>query len=211
MALVRSHLWATLSSSFAAFYRCGGRGAARRSCSQCGPIAFATRRYDSYADRPISADILIGIMLILAFGLELRWFHRRAWDVSASGHARAHAGAFAMASTRLTRSAMLDVLHLDYINTARQRAQQSPSDLEARAENAAIPVVTIGNNSGRCSAARCGPRLSSRGLASVVWRFRDIIVTTRWCRRQCSSLRRFRPDQPNSGSCLHHPRPAHSL
>jgi peptide/nickel transport system permease protein len=88
----------------------------------------------------------IGIMLILAFGLELRWF-----PIGGRG-SLAHLvmpaitlGAFAMASiARLTRSAMLDVLRLDYINTARAKGLGNNSVIWKHAlKNAAIPVVTI--------------------------------------------------------------------
>jgi peptide/nickel transport system permease protein len=88
----------------------------------------------------------IGIMLILAFGLGLRWF-----PIGGRGslsHLVMPAitlGAFAMASiARLTRSAMLDVLCLDYINTARAKGLSNSRVIWKHAlKNAAIPVVTI--------------------------------------------------------------------
>jgi peptide/nickel transport system permease protein len=54
-------------------------------------------------------------------------------------------GAFAMASmARLTRSAMLDVLRLDYITTARSKGLSERRIIWWHAfKNAAIPVVTI--------------------------------------------------------------------
>ena len=62
-------------------------------------------------------------MLILVCGLGLRWF-----PIGGRGTLRhlvmpaLTLGAFAMASiARLTRSAMLDVLRLDYITTARAK------------------------------------------------------------------------------------------
>jgi len=88
----------------------------------------------------------IGIMLILAFGLELRWF-----PIGGRGtlsHMVMPAltlGAFAMASiARLTRSAMLDVLRLDYINTARAKGlSEKVTILKHVVRNALIPVVTL--------------------------------------------------------------------
>jgi len=88
----------------------------------------------------------IGIMLILSFGLGLHWF-----PIGGRGTLRhlvmpaLTLGAFAMASmARLTRSAMLDVIRLDYITTARSKGLSERRIIWWHAcKNAAIPVVTI--------------------------------------------------------------------
>jgi ABC-type dipeptide/oligopeptide/nickel transport system permease component len=147
MALVRSHLWATLELSFAAFFI---------AAVVAVPIGIlAAVKPNSLHDQAVMTLTLIGqsaptfwigIMLILAFGLELRWF-----PIGGRG-TLAHLvmpaltlGAFAMASiARLTRSAMLDVLRLDYINTARAKGLGNRRVIWKHAlKNAAIPVVTI--------------------------------------------------------------------
>jgi ABC-type dipeptide/oligopeptide/nickel transport system permease component len=147
MALVRSHLWATLELSFAAFC------VAAVVAVPLGVLAAVWPR--SLCDQAVMTLTLIGqsaptfwigIMLILGFGLELRWF-----PIGGRG-TFAHLvmpaltlGAFAMASiARLTRSAMLDVLRLDYINTARAKGLSNGRVIWKHAlKNAAIPVVTI--------------------------------------------------------------------
>jgi ABC-type dipeptide/oligopeptide/nickel transport system permease component len=147
MALVRSHLWATLELSFAAFCV---------AVVVAVPIGIlAAVKPHSLQDHAVMTLTLIGqsaptfwigIMLILAFGLELRWF-----PIGGRGtfsHLVMPAltlGAFAMASiARLTRSAMLEVLRLDYINTARAKGLSNRRVIWKHAlKNAAIPVVTI--------------------------------------------------------------------
>jgi peptide/nickel transport system permease protein len=88
----------------------------------------------------------IGIMLILTFGLGLRWL-----PIGGRGTI-AHLimpaitlGAFAMASiARLTRAAMLEVMQLDYITTAQAKGLSHTSIIWKHAlKNAAIPVITI--------------------------------------------------------------------
>ena len=147
MVLVRSHLWATLELSFTAFFV---------AAVVAVPIGIlAAMKPHSLQDHAVMTLTLIGqsaptfwigIMLILAFGLELRWF-----PIGGRGtlsHLVMPAltlGAFAMASiARLTRSAMLDVLRLDYINTARAKGLSNRRVIWKHAlKNAAIPVVTI--------------------------------------------------------------------
>jgi peptide/nickel transport system permease protein len=147
MALVRSHLWATLELSFAAFF------VATIVAVPIGVLAAV--KPNSLYDHAVMTLTLIGqsaptfwlgIMLILAFGLEFRWF-----PIGGRG-TLAHLvmpamtlGAFAMASiARLTRAAMLEVLRLDYINTARAKGLRNSSVIWKHAlKNAAIPVVTI--------------------------------------------------------------------
>ena len=147
MELVRSHLWATLELSFAAFF------VAAVVAVPIGVLA-AVKPNSLYDHAVMTLTLIgqsaptfwIGIMLILAFGLELRWF-----PIGGRGtlsHLVMPAltlGAFAMASiARLTRSAMLDVLRLDYINTARAKGLSNGGVIWRHAlKNAAIPVVTI--------------------------------------------------------------------
>jgi ABC-type dipeptide/oligopeptide/nickel transport system permease component len=147
MELVRSHLWATLELSFAAFF------VAAVVAVPIGVLA-AVKPNSLYDHAVMTLTLIgqsaptfwIGIMLILAFGLELRWF-----PIGGRGtlsHLVMPAltlGAFAMASiARLTRSAMLEVLCLDYINSARAKGLSDRSVLWKHAlKNAAIPVVTI--------------------------------------------------------------------
>jgi len=147
MALVRAHLWATAELSFAAFF------IAAVVAVPIGILA-AVKPHSLYDHAVMTLTLIgqsaptfwIGIMLILAFGLELRWF-----PIGGRG-TLAHLvmpaltlGAFAMASiARLTRSAMLEVLCLDYINTARAKGLGSSAVIWKHAlKNAAIPVVTI--------------------------------------------------------------------
>jgi peptide/nickel transport system permease protein len=147
MALVASHLWATIELSLAAF------GIAILVAVPAGILA-AVKPNSLYDHAVLTLTLLgqsaptfwIGIMLILAFGLGLRWFPiggRGSWS-----HLVLPAitlGAFAMASiARLTRSAMLEVIRLDYINTARAKGLRESRVVWKHAlKNAAIPVVTI--------------------------------------------------------------------
>jgi peptide/nickel transport system permease protein len=147
MTLVVSHLWATIELSLAAF------GLAVLVAVPIGILA-AVRPNSLYDHAVLTLALLgqsaptfwIGIMLILAFGLGLRWFPiggRGSWS-----HLVLPAitlGAFAMASiARLTRSAMLEVIRLDYINTARAKGLRESRVIWKHAlKNAAIPVVTI--------------------------------------------------------------------
>src|SRR5581483_7796763 len=100
----------------------------------------------------------IGIMLILVLGLQLGWFPisgrgQGSWlDPADWGDMLKHVilpaltlGAFAMASiARLTRSAVLEVMHQDYIRTARAKGLNEVSVLlRHNLKNAAIPVITI--------------------------------------------------------------------
>jgi ABC-type dipeptide/oligopeptide/nickel transport system permease component len=145
--LVGSHLWATLELSFTAFF------IAAMVAVPIGILAAlkANSQYD-YAVMTLTLigqsapTFWIGIMLILAFGLELRWF-----PIGGRG-TLAHLvlpaltlAAFVMASVaRLTRASMLDVLRLDYINTARAKGLSTSRVVWKHAlKNAAIPVVTI--------------------------------------------------------------------
>jgi len=100
----------------------------------------------------------IGIMLILVLGLQLGWFPvsgrgQGSWLDPADwadmvGHVVLPAltlGAFAMASiARLTRSAVMDVMHQEYIRTARAKGLNERTVLlRHNLKNAAIPIITI--------------------------------------------------------------------
>ena len=147
MALVRSHLWATLELSFAAFCVAAVVAVPLGVLAAVWPHSLCDQAVMTLTLIGQSAPTFwIGIMLILGFGLELRWF-----PIGGRG-TFAHLvmpaltlGAFAMASiARLTRSAMLDVLRLDYINTARAKGLSNGRVIWKHAlKNAAIPVVTI--------------------------------------------------------------------
>jgi ABC-type dipeptide/oligopeptide/nickel transport system permease component len=147
MTLVLGHLWATVELSLAAFF------IAAVVAVPIGILA-AVRSHSLYDQAVMTLALIgqsaptfwIGIMLILAFGLGVRWF-----PIGGRG-TLAHLvlpaitlGAFAMASiARLTRSAMLEVMSLDYITTARAKGLGEGWVIGKHAlKNAAIPVVTI--------------------------------------------------------------------
>jgi peptide/nickel transport system permease protein len=147
MALVRTHLWATLELALAAFL------IAVLVAVPIGVLA-AVRPNSLYDHAAMSLALLgqsaptfwIGIMLILVFGVWLRWFP--IGGRGTPGHLVMPAvtlGAFAMASiARLTRSAMLEVIRLDYITAARAKGLGEGRVIWWHAlKNAAIPVVTI--------------------------------------------------------------------
>jgi peptide/nickel transport system permease protein len=147
MQLVRDHLWATLELALAAF------GIATVVAVPIGILA-AVKSQRSYDHIVMSLALIgqsaptfwIGIMLILGFGLGLRWLpiggRGTMWHLVLPALTL---GAFAMASiARLTRSAMLDVIRLDYITTARAKGLREGRVIWRHAlKNAAIPVVTI--------------------------------------------------------------------
>src|SRR5215467_790591 len=145
--LVCDHLWATLELALAAF------GIAALVAVPIGILAAvrANRLYDHLVMSLVligqsAPTFWIGLMLMLGFGLGLHWF-----PIGGRGTLRhlvmpaLTLGAFAMASiARLTRSAMLDVLRLDYITTARAKGLSERRIIWWHAlKNAAIPVVTI--------------------------------------------------------------------
>jgi peptide/nickel transport system permease protein len=147
MALVRSHLWATLELAFAAFFVAAVVAVPIGVLAAVKPNSLYDHAVMTLALIGQSAPTFwIGIMLILGLGLGLRWF-----PIGGRG-TLAHLvmpavtlGAFAMASiARLTRSAMLEVLRLDYINTARAKGLSDACVIWKHGlKNAAIPVVTI--------------------------------------------------------------------
>ncbi len=94
----------------------------------------------------------LGIMLIYLFAVDLRWLPASGrsgplWTLEGWRHILMPAitlGALMMASTtRLTRAAMLEVLHEDYIRTARAKGLREQVIIYGHAfRNALIPVVT---------------------------------------------------------------------
>ena len=88
----------------------------------------------------------LGIMLILVFAVRLGWFPTSGLDSPRGLVLPAITlGAFAMASiTRLTRSAMLEVLGQDYVRTARAKGLGEARVVRGHAlRNTLVPVVTI--------------------------------------------------------------------
>ena len=87
-----------------------------------------------------------GILLILLFGVTLRWLPTSGVDGPLSLVLPSLAlGAVTMSSfARMTRSAVLDELGRDYVNAARARGLSRSSAVARHVlRNAAIPVVTI--------------------------------------------------------------------
>jgi ABC-type dipeptide/oligopeptide/nickel transport system permease component len=147
MRLVCAHLWATLELACAAFVIAVVVAVPLGILAAIKPNRLSDHVVMSLALLGQSAPTFwIGIMLILVCGLGLRWF-----PIGGRGTLRhlvlpaLTLGAFAMASiARLTRSAMLDVLCLDYITTARAKGLSEGRVVWWHAlKNAAIPVVTI--------------------------------------------------------------------
>ena len=147
MRLVQAHLWATFELACAAFVIAVVVAVPLGILAAIKPNRVSDHVVMSLALLGQSAPTFwIGIMLILVCGLGLRWF-----PIGGRGTLRhlvmpaLTLGAFAMASiARLTRSAMLDVLRLDYITTARAKGLSEGRVVWWHAlKNAAIPVVTI--------------------------------------------------------------------
>ena len=147
MQLVRAHLWATLELACAAFVIATVVAVPLGILAALRPNRLSDHVVMSLALLGQSAPTFwIGIMLMLIFGLGLRWFP--IGGRGTLGHLVLPAvtlGAFAMASiARLTRSALLDVIRLDYITTARAKGVSEWGVIGRHAlKNAAIPVVTI--------------------------------------------------------------------
>jgi len=117
-------------------------------------IISATRQY-SIIDNLLSALALVGLstpaywlglMLILVFSLKLGWL-----PTAGRGGVRhlvlptITLGTFAMATgARMTRGAMLDVLHQEYVQTARAKGLPERTVMLHHAlKNAMIPVMTV--------------------------------------------------------------------
>jgi ABC-type dipeptide/oligopeptide/nickel transport system permease component len=87
----------------------------------------------------------LGILLILVFGVQLRWFPVYGGEgVAALVLPAITLGVWAMARTaRITRSSMLDVLHSDFLRTARAKgASEWAVVLRHALRNGAIPIAT---------------------------------------------------------------------
>ena len=88
----------------------------------------------------------LGLLLILVFAVQLRWFPAAGRDGLASLVLPAVAlGAFSMARiARMTRSGMLEVLAQDYVRTARAAGLRAfVVTYKYALKNAAIPLVTV--------------------------------------------------------------------
>ena len=88
----------------------------------------------------------LGILFILTLSLKVGWFPTSGrGDWTNLVLPALTLGAFSMASiTRLTRSAVLDVLGQDFVRTARAKGLPEPGVVMKHAlKNAALPVVTI--------------------------------------------------------------------
>ncbi len=117
-------------------------------------IAMAVRR-GTLLERGLAALVLIGqslptfwsgILMILLFGVTLRWLPTSGADGIASLIMPAIAlGALAMSTfARMTRIAVLDELGRDYVTAARARGLSlSATVLRHVLRNASIPVITI--------------------------------------------------------------------
>ena len=87
----------------------------------------------------------LGILLILVFAVQLRWFPVYGGEgFSALVLPAITLGVWAMARTaRITRSSMLDVLHSDFLRTARAKgASEWAVVLRHALRNGAIPIAT---------------------------------------------------------------------
>jgi len=87
----------------------------------------------------------LGILLILVFAVHLRWFPVYGGEgVAAIVLPAVTLGVWAMARTaRITRSSMLDVLHGDFLRTARAKgASEWAVVLRHALRNGAIPIAT---------------------------------------------------------------------
>jgi peptide/nickel transport system permease protein len=87
----------------------------------------------------------LGILLILAFAVNLRWvpvYGGEGWLTLVLPAITL--GVWAMARTaRITRSSMLEVLHQDFVRTARAKGLGEPATVLRHAlRNGAIPIVT---------------------------------------------------------------------
>jgi peptide/nickel transport system permease protein len=129
----------------------------------------------------------LGIMLILLFGVALRWLPTSGFE--SWRHLILPAvtlAAFPMALVaRLTRSSMLEILGRDYIRTGRAKGLAERAVVLRHAlRNAAVPVLTVsGCRSAPCSGARSSPNRSSRGPGwASSWWTRYSSATSRWYR-----------------------------
>ncbi len=112
-------------------------------------------------------NIWLGPLLILAFGVKLRWFPLPGDDLGGPEAlvlpAITIGTALAAVLTRQTRAAMIDVLSQPYINAARARGVPTrPLLLKHALRNALLPVLTIG-------AAQLGALLSGTVVTEKIF------------------------------------------
>jgi peptide/nickel transport system permease protein len=123
----------------------------------------AAARQGSWVDRAVSSFAVLGFSLpvfvlgyVLAyvFALELGWFPVQGYAPSSDGFgpfihhlilpALALSGGYIALITRITRSAMLEVLSQDYVRTAKAKGVARRSVLFVHAlKNAALPIISI--------------------------------------------------------------------
>lgn len=90
-------------------------------------------------------SFVLGPLLILIFGLWLRWFNASGWDYAIDRvlPVITLGSAYAAYIARLTRGSMLEVLPADYIRTARAKGLSEANVLLKHAlKNAVLPVVS---------------------------------------------------------------------
>jgi peptide/nickel transport system permease protein len=123
----------------------------------------AAARQGGWIDRAISAlavlgfslpVFVLGYVLAYVFALQLGWFPAQGYAPASDGvvtflqhlvlPALALSGGYVALITRITRSAMLDVLSQDYVRTAKAKGVARPSVLFVHAlKNASLPIISI--------------------------------------------------------------------
>ena len=123
----------------------------------------AAARHGSWIDRAVSSFavlgfslpvFVVGYVLAYVFALELGWFPVQGYAPSSDGFgpfihhlilpALALSGGYIALITRITRSAMLEVLSQDYVRTAKAKGVARRSVLFVHAlKNAALPIISI--------------------------------------------------------------------
>lgn len=99
-------------------------------------------------------SFVLALLLILCFSVELRWFPLRGYRPRSDGFlmwlwyltlpALAYGLVQAAELARMTRSAMIEVINLDFVRTARSKGLPERSVIYRHAlRNALIPIVTI--------------------------------------------------------------------
>jgi len=90
---------------------------------------------------------VVGPLLVLAFAMKLDWFHVSGWDVFPRDlvlPAITLSLPFAARVARLTRAGMLEVVHQDYVRTARAKGLSEPAIIVRHTlKGALLPVVTF--------------------------------------------------------------------
>ena len=91
-------------------------------------------------------SFVLGPLLILIFGLRLRWFNASGWDLPIDRvlPVITLGAAYAAYIARLTRGSMLEILPSDYIRTARAKGLSEAHVVFRHAlKNALLPVVSF--------------------------------------------------------------------